>query len=74
MNALRIILVNSAKQNLILVPVNVSIMEHVNPHTMTVMENTKLLAIAQNILLEKTVLRILMNVQQVILARIMPPV
>ena len=74
MNALRIILVNSVKQNLILVPVNVSTMEHVNPHTMTVMENTKLLAIAQNILLEKTVLRILMNVQQATLARIMPPV
>ena len=73
MSVVHIILVNSVKQNLILVPVNVRIMEHVNPGTLR-MENTKLLAIAQNILLEKTVLRILMNVQQATLARIMPPV
>ena len=73
MSVVHIILVSSVKQNLILVPVNVRIMEHVNPGTLR-MENTKLLAIAQNILLEKTVLRISMNVQQAILARIMPPV
>ena len=58
MNALHIILVNSVKHTLILVvPTNVRTMEHVNP-VMLVMENTKPLVVAQNILLEKTALNV----------------
>ena len=57
MNALHIILVKFVKHTLILVPTNVRTMEHVNPVTLVV-ENTKLLVAAQNILLEKTALNV----------------
>ena len=55
MNALHTILVTSVKHTLILVSTNVRTMEHVSPVTL-VMENTKLLVVAQKILLEKIVL------------------
>ena len=61
------------KYTLILVLTNAKIMEHVDPIT-SAMESTILFVVALNILLEKIVPVILMSVQQVTLARIMPPV